>query len=485
MRLAFYMRISIADGGDDESNSIKNQREFLQAYTDSHLGGREHVEYIDDGYTGANFDRPDVQRLIEDCRKGIVDTILVKDLSRFGRNYIDVGDYVEHIFPLLGVRFISVLDHTDMKASGPQLLDVETSMMNLINTYYVYDTSKKIRSVNEAKMKKGELTTTVTPLGYICEDVHKGWKVEKKGAAGVKRIFGYALEGQSPVKIADRLNKSRTKTPAEITGRGSIATAEPYRKWDSGQVTRILRNEAYTGVLIQGKRQTVVPGKSMRKQKDSSKQYRHEDHHEALVSREDWEKAQAVIKTREIRNRAAEPDTWILCGKVKCAICNRTIKRQANGSLRCNRKGCGIKGTATDLEEEVEKQIGLKRVEVHEKLQEMEKQPKTDPGELETWIQNAKAERAKAYEAYTEERLTEDAFMARMEEIRRQISALEAEHGERKNLCLDAAEKRKRMEVFLKQTQGGLTRQMALDVIDRITLGNDGVENARVEFKEM
>ena len=96
-----------------------------------------------------------------------METILVKDLSRFGRNYIDMGDYVEHIF----LRFISVLDHTDMNAPGPQLLDVETSMMNLSNTCYVYDTSKKIRSVNEVKMKKRELSTTVTPLGYICTDI--------------------------------------------------------------------------------------------------------------------------------------------------------------------------------------------------------------------------------------------------------------------------------------------------------------------------
>ena len=485
MRLAFYMRISVADGKEDESNSIKTQRQILQAYTDKKLGGREHVEYIDDGYSGANFSRPEVQRLIEDCKKGIVDTILVKDLSRFGRNYVDVGDYVEHIFPMLGVRFISATEHMDMGTSGVQLLDVETTVMNLVNTYYVYDTSQKIRSVNEAKMKKGELTTTVTPLGYICEDVKEGWKVEKKGAAVVKRIFGYALEGLSPVKIADALNKKKIKTPAEITGRGTITTAKPYRKWDSGQVTRILRNEAYTGVLIQGKRQTVVPGKKMRRRKDSSEQYRHENHHEALVSRDDWEKAQEVIVTREIKNRAAEPDTWVLCSKVKCATCNRTIKRQANGSLRCNRKGCGIKGSASDLEEEVLAWIEQKRMQAREELLEMAAQPKVNLEEAQERLQMARSQRVTVYEAYTQGQLTATEFTARMDEIRQQVDDLEAECEEKSAASLDEAERKKRLESFLKQTAGKLTRTMAYEVIEQILLGDDGVENAKVEFREL
>ena len=125
LRLAFYLRVSRSDEREGESNSIANQRAFLRAYADRHLGGREHVEYIDDGYSGANFDRPEVTRLMADCRKGIVDTILVKDLSRFGRNYVDVGDYVEQVLPRLGVRFISVLDRVNIEETGG--LDLETA----------------------------------------------------------------------------------------------------------------------------------------------------------------------------------------------------------------------------------------------------------------------------------------------------------------------------------------------------------------------
>ena len=122
MKLAFYLRLSIANGTDGESNSISNQRKVLQDYTDRNLGGREHVEYIDDGFSGATFERPGFKRMIEDCRIGLIDTILVKDLSRFGRNYIDVGEYLEQELPRLGVRFIAVTDAVD--STG--MLEVES-----------------------------------------------------------------------------------------------------------------------------------------------------------------------------------------------------------------------------------------------------------------------------------------------------------------------------------------------------------------------
>lgn len=172
MNLAFYMRLSIADDGENESMSISNQRKVLQKYTDTHLGGRDHVEYIDDGYSGANFERPAIKRLINDCRMGLVDTILVKDLSRFGRNYVDVGDYVEHILPMLGVRFIAIGENVDVKKGD--VLELEAVMMNMVNTFYVYDASEKVKATIRLKQEKGVPVTRRTPLGYICEDVKEG-----------------------------------------------------------------------------------------------------------------------------------------------------------------------------------------------------------------------------------------------------------------------------------------------------------------------
>ena len=250
MKLAFYLRLSRSDGTDGESNSIRNQRKLLENYTKENLENRPYTEYVDDGYSGANTDRPSFQRLISDCRMGIVDTILVKDLSRFGRDYVAVNDYVEQIFPLLGVRFISVLDHFDSSKSKDGTLDMCPAVMNIVNTYYVYDFSQKVKASRTAMMRRGILTTRFTPLGYRCDDREEGWRIEEKEAKLVRRIFDLALDGKTTGEIARILNAEKVPTPMKLTGMGSSTTFDKYILWESNTVGSMLRNEAYTGVLI-------------------------------------------------------------------------------------------------------------------------------------------------------------------------------------------------------------------------------------------
>lgn len=171
-RIALYLRLSMSDGdlgkdNKDESNSIENQRLLLKSYVGEHpeLFG-ELREYVDDGYTGTNFERPAFQQMIADARKGNVQTILVKDLSRLGRDYIGVGDYIEQIFPVLGVRFIAVNNNFDTKAYSNGAMGIDLAISNLINSLYSRDVSKKIRSAFEVKWKQGYATATRVPFGY-------------------------------------------------------------------------------------------------------------------------------------------------------------------------------------------------------------------------------------------------------------------------------------------------------------------------------
>ena len=169
---AFYLRLSESDGdlgvdGKDESNSIENQRLLLHSYLEARtdLVG-EVVEYVDDGYSGTNFERPAFKRMIEDAKKGKVDVVLVKDLSRLGRDYIVAGDYIEQIFPMLGVRFIAVNNGYDSAGHVSGAMGFDIAVNNLINTFYSRDLSKKIKSGNETKWRRGISTSSYAPYGY-------------------------------------------------------------------------------------------------------------------------------------------------------------------------------------------------------------------------------------------------------------------------------------------------------------------------------
>ena len=202
MKIAFYLRLSIADGdlgknNKDESYSIENQRILLQNYlistemcTDDEL-----AEYIDDGYSGLNFNRPAFQRMIEDAKIGKIDTIIVKDLSRLGRDYIGVGDYLEQIFPVLGVRFIAVNSYYDSNDYIGRTMGLEMSFGNLINTLYCKDISKKFKSALQTKWKQGISTAGRLPFGYVKDknDPHK-WVIDPEAAKYVRLIFDLAMK---------------------------------------------------------------------------------------------------------------------------------------------------------------------------------------------------------------------------------------------------------------------------------------------------
>ncbi|MBP3233138.1 MAG: recombinase family protein [Eubacterium sp.] len=333
---AAYERLSKEDGdiavsGKTESNSISNQRSLIENYISEHDDIVLTREYVDDGYSGANFERPHFQMMLEDIKKGIIDCVVVKDLSRFGREYIDSGMYIERLFPALGVRFIAINDHVD--TAGGSQDDIILPFKNLMNDAYCRDISIKIRSHLAVKRKNGEYVGAFVPYGYIKseDDPHK--IIPDSYASGiVQEIFRLKIGGYSPNKIAERLNEQGILCPMEYKHSQGIRVTDNFKKneealWSPVSVRRILENEIYTGVLIQGRHST--PNNKVKKMflKPENEWVRIEDNHEAIIGKREYKLVQKLLGM-DSRTSPNEESVYPLSGLVVCADCGAPmIKR--------------------------------------------------------------------------------------------------------------------------------------------------------------
>lgn len=331
IRAAAYLRLSIEDGDKAESNSIGNQRELIRDFVaerpELHLVG----EYADDGYTGTNFDRPGFQKMMDGVRSGEIDTIIVKDLSRFGRDYIGVGEYMEQIFPLLGVRLISVNDNYDSSNYNGTTLGMDLVVSNLVNTMYCRDAGKKLRTANRVKWRKGISTASAAPFGYQFDPNRKGsYIIDPPAAKIVRRIFDLAILGLGTREIAMALNDENAPVPSvynrehKAYGKETTYTIAPVILWDSSRVWKILTAYVYTGAMVLGKSQRLISGKKIIRIVPKGQQYITEGTHEAIVSREEFEKAQLVIRNNGHRVVMGSVD-FPLKGKIRCGNCRRVL----------------------------------------------------------------------------------------------------------------------------------------------------------------
>ena len=338
-RVAIYLRLSKDDGdfsvsgnGKTESNSIHNQRELLMNYLAGHPEMELVGEYKDDGYTGTNFDRPDFQRMMMDIRKGLVNCVIVKDLSRFGRDYIDCGKYIEKLFPQLKVRFIAVNDHYDT-ANESHSDSLVVPFKNLINDSYSRDISIKVRSNLAVKRQQGECIANFAVYGYMKDPANKNHLVIDPYAASIVRdIFQWKIDGYSPGSIADRLNQAGVLSPMEYKKSLGLRFETTFKRasmaeWSHVAVGRILRNEVYTGVMVQGKRTTPNYKTRIQVVKDESEWTRVEGTHEAIISRKDFELVQRLLQ-EDTRAGSSDSAVHPLCGRVFCADCGAPLVRK-------------------------------------------------------------------------------------------------------------------------------------------------------------
>lgn len=257
-----YLRLSRDDGDKEESNSITGQRELLRDFIRTRPELREYAVRIDDGFTGSNFERPSFKKMLEDVKAGRTNCIIVKDLSRFGRNYLDAGEYIEKIFPFLGVRFIAVNDNYDSFGGKNASDELIIPFKNLINEAYCRDISVKVRTQLEVKRKSGQYIGAFAVYGYLKDDADKNHLIVDEYAADIVRdIFSWKLEGMSPQDIAARLNRNGVLSPMEYKKSlgmkfATSFKANPQALWSANAVLRILKNPVYTGVLIQGRETT-------------------------------------------------------------------------------------------------------------------------------------------------------------------------------------------------------------------------------------
>ena len=335
-KVGMYLRLSQEDRitKGTESNSIENQRKIIKNYIDNSDDLVFINEYSDDGYSGTSFNRPGFQKMIEDIKNKKIDTIIVKDLSRFGRNYIEVGRFLEETFPTMRVRFISIIDKIDSFKDPDSSSSMLVNFKNLINDEYARDISRKIKSVYKVKQKRGEYIAAHTALGYMKDTDNKyNIIVDVDGAKIVKLIFELALDDKTPIQISDYLNERKIPTPSQYKKQ----KGEAYKtnmvtennvddiKWTPSMVSNILRNRIYTGDLIQNKKGKVSYKLKKRVNVEEDKMIIVENTHEALVSKEDFNWIQERYFSKIIQVRRKNHDYALFSGFLICNDCHRGL----------------------------------------------------------------------------------------------------------------------------------------------------------------
>lgn len=336
---AIYLRLSRddedIDGSKSESNSISSQRDMIRSFIRKQDDMEIYDIYVDDGFSGANFDRPEFKRMMKDIEAGHVDCVIVKDLSRLGRDYIEAGRLIQKTFPAFSVRFIALTDHFDSLTADYNETSLVVPVKNFVNDSYSRDISGKVRSHQKIKREKGEFIGSFTVFGYKKSEDNRNQLVPDDYAADiVKKIFAWKIEGYSNLAIAKRLDEMGILSPMEYKKlRGekfqTSFVTEAKARWSSVAIKRILTNETYIGTLVQGKEEKVnyKVKKSVRKPEDEW--VRVPKAHEAIISNEDFEIVQDLLKV-DTRAVSGEKKAHIYAGLLFCGDCMEPMTRRIN-----------------------------------------------------------------------------------------------------------------------------------------------------------
>ena len=340
-KTALYCRLSQDDGLEGDSNSIQNQKNILQKFAEDHHFPNP-CFYVDDGFSGGNFQRPAFQQMISDMENGEIGIIVTKDLSRLGRNQLHTGLYIEERFPMFGVRYIAINDNVDTDSSESNDL---MPFKNLFNEWFIRDTSRKIRAVLKAKAERGERLGTRAPYGYIKDPETKKLAVDDEAAAIVRRIFAMCASGNGPSQIARILKKEQVLTPTMYAytrygmNHTCLDTAHPYN-WSDSAIANLLENEIYLGNTVNMKYSTKSYKDKRRVEHSREGCLVFKDTHPALITQEVWDIVQRVRKNRRRPTKMEEQNKY--SGLVFCADCgsNMVLHRARTMSASYNHFTC-------------------------------------------------------------------------------------------------------------------------------------------------
>lgn len=368
-RAALYIRLSKDDGDKEESESVQNQRKILNTYAKENKF-KVYDEYVDDGYTGTNFNRPGFKRMIEDVEKGKINMIISKTLSRLGRDYIETGRYIESYFPEKNIRYIAILDDIDT------FLDKNCDTIafkNIMNDYYAKETSKNIKKTKHRKREEGVYYTTFAPFGYKKIDKVGNLEIVESQAVLIRRIFNMFLAGKGTYQIATLLNEEKVLPPGLQMDMNTVKNymTNTTDKWRHGTIRRILENPFYIGDCVQNKTSTISY-KSKKRFRNSQEDYVvFKNHHKPIIDIETWNKTQTILKNR--KNTKIRDTDVLLKGLVYCSHCNakyvfltrvhknKTVPNTVTKYMNCVYRGKTIENKRCDskyrIYESFEKQV--------------------------------------------------------------------------------------------------------------------------------
>lgn len=510
--IAFYLRLSMSDGdfgkdNKDESNSIENQRLLLQTFIDlrDDIEG-EIKEYVDDGYSGTNFDRPAFKRMIEDAKAGQIQMILVKDLSRIGRDYIGVGDYLEQIFPVLGVRFIAVNSNYDSDNYIGKTMGLEMSITNLVNSLYSKDLSKKQMTAQQTKWRQGISTAGRAPYGYIRENGCGGaLRIDPVSSQYVRTIFKLAAEGWRTTQIADYLNQEHIPTPGQYRKLKHEKECSMRKvkdeewMWDGMKVWTVLNNYTYTGAMVHGKTRPIHVGSKSRRNVPKNKWFIVEDVHPAIVSKEEFEEVQALRQKNNIEMMGRQDMGFSLRSKVECGNCGLRMGYDygtetvlycshvvsAGRMSKCDRtrhSAKRVEGIVFYALQQQIKYLNQLLPEIEEKSGKQRQDFESIADGLERELNVLKAERIRQYEAYAggvigqaEYMKKKESLSGKIDHIRQKKERIEMLIRKGDDLCNEIGEVQEEAAGLSGFEQ--LTREIAETFVDKVVIyGKDRIE---------
>lgn len=436
--ICMYMRLSNEDDylpkGKEESGSITAQRGLIQKYIRQHdeFRGCKIIERFDDGLSGRFFDsRPGFTDMIELCRKGKINCIIVKDCSRFGRDYVELGNYLEQIFPFLGIRFISVNDRYD---SDKEEGGLDIAFKNLVYDYYSRELSKKELIAKTRLAKQGKYSSVQAIYGYrkSTDDKHR-LEIDPEAAAVVKDIFAMRLDDTGPALIARELNRRGILCPTDYRLSKGLSSAHKKRKghpcWLPSQVHSMLKNEEYTGVVISHRNMAdPVTGKTVRRPREEWIVV--PDMHEAIISKQDFEAVQRMIHHETTKKKPVKKIFY------RCGLCGRTLD-STSANMFCKRKGvdpeseCANvwikKRTAdeavlSDLKWHVAAFLDERERQLKKKAQG--KSPEAELRKAEDELKNAEAAKRFLFEKLADRSIDRETFKAKKAGYERKIDSL-------------------------------------------------------------
>jgi len=333
-RVGAYVRMSVEDR-KQKGNSIENQQAIVNAYIEENTDLELAEIYIDNGLSGQYFDRPDFTRMIADMESGKINCCITKDLSRLGRNAIDTGFYIEKFFPTKGIRYIAVTDNYD--SADPRSGGVMISLKNMINEAYALETGRKVRQTKHMNALNGKFNGRIAPYGYFKSENDRHKLVVDPYASGIVRdIFEMAAERKSVTDILDRLNTSSICPPKRYFHSIGLATDKDIEgkhiRWSKSAIYAILNNRVYCGDMVQGK---FKASGNVQKSVPKSEWIIVEDTHEGIVSRDLFDRVQALWTDSPTRNRTSFNEN-IFLRKVFCGHCGYALKRRRSGKKEDN-----------------------------------------------------------------------------------------------------------------------------------------------------